>query len=216
VTEERYHEVCRRLTQLRDRRSLPTQSRKQTKRRCRHEQHRSRLTLGSPQWPSPLFPTLLARLPESHQVPRPSPPRLALLHPRLLPPSPPASLLFPEPYLNPERQRPKRKDPPPVLSCLSSRTRTRTRTAGCTCRRIVASQSRLNKTHPNLSIPSPKKGAQPKVKEGSRCTCAVVASFASLRTRAFLVVNPSVHPPTHLLRRVHAPGLRRRTLGERR
>jgi hypothetical protein len=136
--------------------------------------------------------------------------------PACSPPSPHKSLLFPEPYLNPERQRPKRKDPPPVLSCLSSRTRTRTRTAGCTCRRIVASQSRLNKTHPNLSIPSPKKGAQPKVKEGSRCTCAVVASFASLRTRAFLVVNPSVHPPTHLLRRVHAPGLRRRTLGERR
>lgn len=193
MTEERYHEVCRRLTQLRDRRSLPTQSRKQTKRRCRHEQHRSRLTLGSPQWPSPLFPTLLARLPESHQVPRPSPPRLALLHPRLLPPSPPASLLFPEPYLNPERQRPKRKDPPPVLSCLSSRT------AGCTCRRIVASQSRLNKTHPNLSIPSPKKGAQPKVKEGSRCTCAVVASFASLRfaPHTRLPRRQSVRPPTH-------------------
>lgn len=117
--------------------------------------------------------------------------------PACSPPSPHKSLLFPEPYLNPERQRPKRKDPPPVLSCLSSRTRTRT--AGCTCRRIVASQSRLNKTHPNLSIPSPKKGAQPKVKEGSRCTCAVVASFASLRfaPHTRLPRRQSVRPPTH-------------------
>lgn len=213
--------MCRRLTQLRDRRSLPTQSRKQTKRRCRHEQHRSRLTLGSPQWPSPLFPTLLARLPESHQVLRPSPPRLALvpsLHPACSLHRPPhrriASLSRTLFKPGTAASKTKRSSSCPVLSCLSSRTRTRT--AGCTCRRIVASQSRLNKTHPNLSIPSPKKGAQPKVKEGSRCTCAVVASFASLRTRAFLVVNPSVHPPTHLLRRVHAPGLRRRTLGERR